>query len=76
MFFFKVSVISFVFLNADFGKNILKILARTVFIQNENFCMERVKPCEKYISHTLVYWSETRISHRPCIESFECVQVA
>jgi len=28
---------------ADFGQNTQEILARTVFIQIENFCMERVK---------------------------------
>ena len=37
MFFFKVSVVSYVFLYADFGKNTQKILAHTVFTQNGEF---------------------------------------
>jgi len=36
-FFFKVSVISCVFLYADFGENTQKILVRTVFTQNGEF---------------------------------------
>jgi len=36
-FVFKVSVISYVFLYADFGKNTKKLLARTVFTQNGEF---------------------------------------
>jgi len=36
-FFFKVSVVSYVFLYADFGKNTQKIMARTIFTQNEEF---------------------------------------
>jgi len=41
-----VSVISYVLLYADFGKNTYKILACTVFTQNGEFMygMERVKP--------------------------------
>ena len=42
-FFFKESVVSYVFYTLISGK-ILKILARTVFTQIENLCMERVKP--------------------------------
>jgi len=36
-FFFKVRVVSYVFRYADFGKNIQKILARAVLIQNGEF---------------------------------------
>jgi len=36
-FFSKVSFVSYVFLYADFGKNIQKILARTVFTQIGEF---------------------------------------
>ena len=36
-FFFKVSFVSYLHLYADFGKNTLKILARTVFTQNKEF---------------------------------------
>jgi len=43
-FFLKVRVVSYVFRYVDFGKNTQKILARTVFTQIKNFCMERVKP--------------------------------
>jgi len=43
-FFFKVSVVSYVFLYADFGKKPQKILARTDFTQNGGFMYERVKP--------------------------------
>jgi len=43
-FLFKVRVVSYVFRYADFGKNTPKFLARKVFRQIENFCMERVKP--------------------------------
>ena len=43
-FFFKVSVVSYVILYADFGKNTEKILAHTVFTQIVNLCMEIVKP--------------------------------
>src|SRR6218665_360537 len=42
--FFEESVVSYVFRYADFGTKTQKILARTVFRQMENFCMERVKP--------------------------------
>ena len=44
MSFFKVRVVSYVFWYADFRKNTQKILARAVFTQMENLCMERVKP--------------------------------
>jgi len=46
-FFFKVSVLSYVILYADFEKNTQKILARRdlQFLHKmENLCMERVKP--------------------------------
>jgi len=39
-----VSVVSYVFLDANFGKNTQKIMALTVFTQIENFCMKKVKP--------------------------------
>ena len=35
--FFKVSVVAYVFLYADFGRNTQKILARTVFTENGEF---------------------------------------
>jgi len=37
-FFFKVSVVSYVFLYADLGKNTHKMLARKVFTYFFNFC--------------------------------------
>ena len=61
-FVFKVSVVSYVFLYADFGKKILnKTMARTVFTQIENLCMERVEPGEKvYIANV-----SSRLSYFP-----------
>ena len=42
-FFFKVSLVSYVFMYTDFRKNTQKILACTVFThQVENFCIERL----------------------------------
>ena len=55
-FFFKVRVVSCVFLYADFGENTQKILARTDFTQKENLRMERVKPdcfIDKYITQVI-----------------------
>ena len=43
----KWVVVSYVFLYADFGETVHKILAQTVFTQIENLCMERVKSFEK-----------------------------
>jgi len=39
-FFFKVSVVSYVFLYIDFRKNTQEILARNVFTQMENLCID------------------------------------
>jgi len=39
-----VSVVSYVFLYADFGKNTQTILARTVFTQNREFIYGKVRP--------------------------------
>jgi len=51
--FFQVRVVSYVFRYADFGENTQKILARTVFTQLENFCMERVNLVVLLISNTV-----------------------
>src|SRR6218665_3956350 len=62
-FFFKVSVVSYVFLYADFWKNTQTILAHTVLTEIENLCMERVRPGEKVyfanVSSRLSYFPET-----------------
>ena len=54
MLFFKGSAVSYVliFLYADYGGNIQRILAQTVFTQIENLYVERVRPGEKvYFAH-------------------------
>ena len=43
-FFYKASFVSFVLLNADFGKNTQKILAHKAFTQKGEFMYGRVKP--------------------------------
>jgi len=62
MFFFKMSVVSYIMLYADFGKNTQTIMADTIFIQIKNLCMERVKPGEKVyfanLSSRLSYFPE------------------
>jgi len=43
-FFFKVSFVSYVFLNTDFGENIQKFWHIQILHKMKNLCMERVKP--------------------------------
>lgn len=47
IFFFKMCVVSYVCLYAEFGKNTQTSLASTVFTQIENLCVEKVKFGEK-----------------------------
>jgi len=62
-FFFRVSVVSYLFLSADFGKHrpTRNILALKVFTQIENLCIERVTGEKVYfanVSSRLSYFPE------------------
>src|SRR6218665_182180 len=74
-FFFKGSVVSYVFLYGDFGENILKILSCTVFTQIGNLCMERVKPGENvyiaYFGVTVGNQDKSWAPHRVCSSCVE-----